>query len=113
MSAPKIPGKLMALGGVEYVLAPLNAAAVKLYRDQIKNVFVGGIPDIELIAKLAHASLARNYPDMSLANVEEIIDYENMFEVWESLLNLSGLVAQAGKMMRRVQEEMATAGLKT
>ena len=113
MSAPKIPGKLMALGGVEYVLAPLNAAAVKLYRDQIKNVFVGGIPDIELIAKLAHASLARNYPDMSLANVEEIIDYENMFDVWESVLNLSGLVAQAGKMAARVQEQMKAAGLTT
>ncbi len=113
MSAIKIPGAEMTLGGVAYVLAPLNAAAVKQYRDQIKLVFVGGLPDIELVAKLAHASLRRNYPDMTLDQVEEFIDYSNLFDVWENLLNLSGLVAQAGKMMRRVQGEMATAGLTT
>lgn len=112
MSAIKVPGKSLTLGGQELVLAPLNAAAVKQYRDEIKGVFVGDMPDIELVAKLAHASLTRNYPDMTLAEVEDIIDYGNLFEVWEELMNLSGLVAQAGKMMRRVQDQMAATGLK-
>jgi hypothetical protein len=88
-----VPGKEMQLNGTMYIIAPLNAAAVKLYRDDIKNVFIGGLPDIELVAKLTLASLQRNYPQMTLQKVEEIIDYQNYFEVWESLLNLSGLIA--------------------
>ncbi|MET3134614.1 hypothetical protein AAKU55_004914 [Oxalobacteraceae bacterium GrIS 1.11] len=113
MSALKVPGTEMHLGGQLFVLAPLNAAAVKQYRDQIKSVFVGGLPDIELVAKLAHASLRRNYPEITLNDVEELIDYSNVFDVWETLLNLSGLVAQAGKMVRRVQAEMEAAGSTT
>lgn len=113
MSAIKVPGKSVTLGGQELVLAPLNAAAVKQYRDQIKAVFVGSMPDIELVAKLAHASLSRNYPDMTLAEVEDMIDFGNLFDVWEDLLNLSGMMAQAGKMMRRVQEQMAQTGSQT
>ena len=113
MSVIKVAGKSMTLGGHEYVMPPLNAASVKQYRDQIKAVFVGGLPDIELVAKLAHASLSRNYADITVEQVEDFIDYENMFDVWESVLNLSGLVAQAGKMAARVQEQMKAAGLTT
>jgi saccharopine dehydrogenase-like NADP-dependent oxidoreductase len=91
-----------------YVIAPLNAAAVKQYRDEIKDVFVGGLPDIGLVAKMALASLQRNYPGMTLEMVEQMIDYQNYFDVWEALLNLSGLVAQAKEMMRRVNEQMET-----
>jgi len=111
-AALRIPGKEHDLGGKTYVIAPLNAAAVKQYRDQIKAVFVGGLPDIELVAKLTLASLKRNYDDVTQEQVDDMIDYNNFFEVWETLLNLSGLVAQAGNMMRRVQEGMDTAGLK-
>ncbi len=107
----RVPGKEIALAGVVYVIAPLNAAAVKQYRDQVKKVFVGGLPDIELVSKLAFASLQRNYPDITMAKVEQIIDYSNYFTVWEEMLNLSGLVAQAGEMVRRVQAQMQTQGL--
>ncbi|MFZ6871161.1 hypothetical protein ACO0LF_03740 [Undibacterium sp. Di27W] len=111
MSAIKIPGKEVTMGGKTYVLAPLNAATSKQYRNEIKAVFVGSMPDIEFVSKLAHASLLRNYSDISLEEVEEMVDYGNLFEIWETLLNVSGLVAQAGNMARRVQEQMTAAGL--
>lgn len=107
-----VPGNEVMLGGRLYVIAPLNAAAVRQYRQEINSVFVGGLPDIELVSKLALASLRRNYPQMTMAVVEEVIDYENYFVVWEALMNLSGLVAQAKEMMRRVQDQMEAAGLK-
>jgi hypothetical protein len=107
-----VPGNEVMLGGRLYVIAPLNAAAVRQYRQEINSVFVGGLPDIELVSKLALASLRRNYPQMTMAVVEEFIDYENYFVVWEALMNLSGLVAQAKEMMRRVQDQMEAAGLK-
>jgi hypothetical protein len=105
-----VPGKEVTLAGRVYIIAPLNAAAVKQYRDEIKAIFVGAMPDIELVSKLAHASLRRNYPSITVEAVEDILDYENYFEVWESLMNISGLVAQAKEMMRRVQDQMAVTG---
>lgn len=104
-----VPGTEIALGGQKRVLAPLNVAAVKQYREEIKNVFVGSLPNIELVSTLAHASLKRNYPDVTPEQVDDWIDYGNMFEVWESLLNISGLAVSAGNMVRRVQEQMETA----
>ena len=108
-----VPGTEVLLGGQKRVLAPLNVAAVKQYREEIKNVFVGQLPNIELVSTLAHASLKRNYPDVTPAEVDEWVDYGNMFEVWESLLNISGLAVAAGNMVRRVQEQMETAGAST
>jgi len=112
MSDIRVPGKELTLvADKTLVFAPLNVAAVKQYRDAIKSVFVGGLPDIELVAKLALASLKRNYPDVKLEDVEELIDYSNYFDIWDAILNLSGLVAQAGNMARRVQEQMTAKGL--
>lgn len=105
----KIPGKELTLGGELRILAPLNAAAVKQFREQIGAVFVGAMPDIELVAKLAFHSLSRNYPDITQAQVDDMIDYGNFFDVWEALMNLSGLAIAAGKMARQVQEQMTAA----
>ena len=104
-----IAGKEMQFGGKTLILAPLNAAAVKQYREQIKAVNAAGLPDIDLVAKLAYVSLRRNHPEMTIEEVEEFIDYGNYFTVWESLLNISGLVAQVGEMVRRVQGAMTAA----
>ncbi|MDY7537678.1 hypothetical protein QN372_00815 [Undibacterium sp. RTI2.1] len=110
--AVKVPGTTINLCGRPFVLAALNVAAVKTYREEVKAVFLGGIPDIELVAKMAHASLSRNY-DITLEEVEELIDYGNYFDVWEILLNLSGLAVSAGKMAARLKEQMAAAGLQS
>lgn len=112
MSAVKVPGTEIIFGGSSYILAPLNVATVKQYQDQIKAVYSGSIPDIVLVAKLVHASLRRNYPDMALEEVEEFIDYGNFYNAWEALMNLSGLAVQVGKTVRRVQEIMESSGLK-
>lgn len=106
----KVPGKEIELGGEKRILAPLNVAAVKQYRAEISKVFVGQLPDIELVSTLALASLRRNYPDVTAAEVDDWLDYGNMFDVWEALLNLSGLAVSAGNMVRRVQQEMAAPG---
>jgi hypothetical protein len=104
-----IPGTEVNLGGKLRTLAPLNAAAVKQHRDKISAVFVGAVPDIEFVAVLAYLSLKRNEPDIKQADVDEMIDYGNLFDVWEAVMNVSGLAVQAGKMARRVQEQVKAA----
>lgn len=108
----RVPGTEMQLGGKARVLAPLNAAALKQFRDRISEVFVGSVPDLELVAQLAFHSLKRNEPEITQDDVDEMIDYGNVVEVWEALMNISGLAVAAGKMARRVQEAMGESGSK-
>lgn len=108
-----IPGKEITLGGQQYIVAPLNGTAIKQYRKDINAVKLGTLPDIELVIKLAHASLKRNYPEITLEQVEDIVDYGNYFTLWDALLNVSGLVVEVGNMVRGVQEKMMSAGLMT
>ena len=108
-----IPGVEIILGGVPRILAPLNAAAIKQHRDKIGQVFVGQVPDVELVSVLAYCSLKRNYPDITQDMVDDIIDYGNLIPVWEAVMNISGLAVEAGKMERRVREAMGATGLPT
>lgn len=107
----RVPGTPIDLGGQSRVLAPLNAATVKQFRDQVKQVFVGTVPDIELVSTLAYHSLKRNEPEITQGEVDEMIDYGNVIPVWEALMNVSGLAVEAGKMARRVQGAMEASGL--
>lgn len=105
----KIPGKLVDLGGQARVLAPINAATFKTYRAEIARAFSGaGLPDIELVAKLAHASLQRNDSEVTLDQVESWVDMGNMLDVFEALMDVSGLVAKAGNLARRLQGDLQT-----
>lgn len=104
-----IPGVEISLGGELRILAPLNAAAIKQHRAKIGQVFVGQVPDVELVSVLAYCSLKRNYPDITQEQVDDIIDYGNLIPVWEAVMNISGLAVEAGKMERRVREAMGTA----
>lgn len=102
----KIPGKEIMLGGQPRVIAPLNAATLKVHGDKIKTIFVGQVPDLVFVSQLAYESLKRNYADITPEEVDEFIDFGNLFDVWEAILNASGLAVAAGKMVRRVQEEV-------
>jgi adenine deaminase len=108
-----IPGTEILLGGKQRVLAPLNAAAVKQFREKINAVFVGSLPDIEFVSVLAYHSLKRNEPEIKQEEVDEMIDYGNLIQVWEALMNVSGLAVEAGKMAARVQAAMQATGSPT
>lgn len=99
----RFPGNEIELGGAKYVFAPLNAAASKQYREQLNSVLSGAIPDLGFIAQLAHASLSRNYPNMSLAEVEELVDMGNMIPILDAITSITTLVAQMGNLVRRLE----------
>lgn len=101
--AVRIPGVEIELAGEKRILAPLNAAAVKQYKEALSNAMSGAIPDIELVAQLAHASLIRNYPELTLADVEQMVDMSNMVYVLDAVTCISGLVEKVGNLVRRMQ----------
>ena len=107
----KVPGREMVISGRTLVFASLSLGGSKQYRNEIKSMYKGSLPDQDLVAKLALASLKRNYPDMTLAEVEELVDEDNYLEVWQAVMNFTGLVKKTGEMLRRVNAAMEEAGL--
>lgn len=101
--AVKVPGVAMVFEGAEYIVPPLNAAAVKQYRDQVASLMIGSVPDIEVIVRLLHAALARNYPGILLEQVEQWVDFANMLAIMDAVMHVSGLAEKMGELGRRMQ----------
>lgn len=102
---PNVPGKQIVLGGKEFILPPMNAATFKTYKADIAKSFGETMPEMDKVAQWLHACLVRNYPDLELSFVEEWVDSSNMFDFFEAVIDLNGLVEKAGNMVRRVQEK--------
>lgn len=111
MAALKIPGAEIDVGGGRtLVFAPLNAAAYRQHREAIQSslatLMAGGLAiDLTFIAQLAHLSLARNYPEITVAEVEDFVDMANGIEIFSTVMHVSGLMASVVKMMREVSNQ--------
>jgi hypothetical protein len=87
-----IPGTVLNLGGYELTLAPLNLAQVEALQDNVANLGKGETLR-EAIAEaipLIHASLLRNYPAITTAEVRELIDIGNFRQALEAVISISG-----------------------
>jgi hypothetical protein len=96
MTIVKVKGKTVNLNGADYVIPPLNLRALEQLQDKLTTF--GGAPSLEnmgIVADIAHAALKRNYPDMTRDEVADLIDFGNMTEVMEAVMNVSGLTAQS------------------
>ena len=89
-----IDGKKVKLGSTEYIIAPLNFKSLKRLRPELDSVAsVGGVVNdsiIEAALKIIHAAISRNHPDMSIEQLEEVIDMGNFNEVLDAVLGQSG-----------------------
>jgi hypothetical protein len=101
----KVKGIAIELDGTMRIVPPLSLGALEQLRDGLKS-FSGDVNDpaqIALIVNVAHAALKRNYPDLTREEVAEMIGLENMMEVFEAVMDVSG-------MKRRAQEAAAEPG---
>lgn len=97
-----IPGTVIELGGRKYVLPPMNVATMELHKEFFKRAAKGVDPegafdDLATIADMVHRSLKRNYPEVTLAEVQEHVDLANMHELMESVVKTSGLTRSTGE----------------
>ncbi len=93
LNVVKVKGLTVSLGGTEYVVPPLSLGALEQFQDSLAN-FTGDITDkkqIGTIADCAHAALRRNYPALTREEVADMIGLENMMEVMEAVMDISGL----------------------
>jgi hypothetical protein len=93
------PGETVAIGGQAYVFAPLSLGAVKRFRAAIRKIQDGGAtPDesLDTATAVIYASLARNYPTMTLEYMEEnIVNIKNWSALFNVALGVSGYAKQA------------------
>lgn len=97
MSVVKVKGIPVELGGETLVIPPLALGALEQLQERVGN-FRGDIRDKEQVATVidaAHAALKRNYPEMTREQVADAIDIGNMADVFEAVMDVSGLKRKA------------------
>lgn len=91
-----IEGKAINLGGKEYTVPPLSLGQIrKLQKDieRIGQLDAASLDDaaVDTMLKVVHAGISRNYSEMTLDELAEIIDLGNLRAVTEAVLGVSGL----------------------
>ncbi len=93
----RIPGTAVNLGGIDFVMPPLNLDQVREFeaviptlgkRDTMAENLAEALPVI-------HAALSRNYPDLAVDDLRSLIDLGNFRAVCEALVTSSGYVPAA------------------
>lgn len=100
----KVKGIPKDLGGTTYVVPPLSLGALEQLQERLGS-YTGDVnnpADVRTTIDAAHAALKRNYPDLKREEVAELIGLENMIEVFEAVMDISG--------MRRKAYEAASTG---
>jgi hypothetical protein len=92
-------GITIKVGGEDMVLPPLNWKAAKRF---YKDIISGDINDpekaIDLMPEMLHVALARNYPELTQAELEDTITPGELLAAIPQLLAVSGFIqAQAGE----------------
>ncbi len=98
---PAVPGSEFILGGQTFIVAPMTATTYEQHKGVLFETT--SIPEMGLVAELTFCSLRRNYPDITRAQVLDLVDRSNFLLLWELLMDASGLMRQAGEMQRRME----------
>lgn len=89
-----IPGVPINLGGIDFVLAPLGLKLAREAAERGKAMSEATATEADAFAFgiwMVHQSLLRNYPDITIEEVEALLDQDNMKEANEAIAGLSGL----------------------
>lgn len=96
MSTPKFKGIPVELAGVVYIVPALALGSLETFQDRMAG-FKGGL-DKESVAftlDITHAALKRNYPEITRAEVADAVGVDNMQEVLDAVLDVSGIKRKA------------------
>jgi len=92
-----IEGVNITLGGRDYIVPALNFRALRACQpdlDLISHTDEGafGAERMAAICRIAHAAIRRNYADVTIDEIEDGIDLNNVADVITAVLGQSGLV---------------------
>lgn len=96
MDEPKYEGVSMKIGGRELVIPPLSLKQVQKLYPTIEALQKESDPlkSMEAVSLVVHAALKRNYPEMTLDEVDDMLDLGNFKAVIETVMGVSGFLAR-------------------
>ncbi len=90
-----IPGVLVAMGGQQWTVPPLTLGQLRRLMPKVQQLSeIGtkmGETQIGILVEIVVAALQRNYPDVSVETVENLLDLANAGAVLNAVLTGSGL----------------------
>ena len=102
-SADEVPfeGRTIKLGGRVYVIPSLTMKQAKQLWEDIKSLNKGITEDTLLqkydtALKIIHAAMVRNYPKLTVAELEDLIDLNNLKQVIAIVSGVSGIANPGG-----------------
>lgn len=94
-SGPLIDGVTIRMGGRDWIVPPLTLGQMKRLLPRLRSLRDGLVDadadDIDTVVDLVAAALQRNYPEMTPARVEDLVDMGNSRNVMNAILTGSGL----------------------
>lgn len=94
-SLPLIDGVAIRMGGRDWIVPPLTLGQMKRLLPKLRILRDGLVDadaeDIDTVIELVAAALQRNYPEMTAAQVEDLVDMGNSRHVITAILTGSGL----------------------
>lgn len=94
-----IPGVEYDFGGGRiYMIAPLSLGALEIMQERLAELPTLSSVDpvaVKTMVDATHMAMRRNYPDIKRSEVAELVDVSNIGEVYECLLDASGVRRKA------------------
>jgi hypothetical protein len=97
-AAPQFEGCVVHFGGADWVAAPLTLGPIKrltpvLKRLTAKDAAADPLEQLGDVVQLVHASLVRNYPGLTVGQLEDAIELSALPAVVQAVLQVSGLAS--------------------
>jgi len=98
MTAPLIEGETVRFGGRDWVVPPLSLGAVRRLEPVLTTLgtapegATSGLASLDGVLTVVHASLVRNYPDLTVEALADAMELPALESVIRAVLRVSGLV---------------------
>lgn len=92
-------GRWVPIGDERYRIPPLAFRAVQELQEEVVSLgSMGSRPtpaQMNTVAKIVHAAMARNYPSLKIEDVDEMLDLGNYQEVLSAVLSIGGFTKES------------------
>lgn len=105
MAEARLKGEPVQLGGETYVLPPLGFLGLRTMLPKISQIAVredgtavtDSAAQMDLLLEVAHAALQRNYPELSFAQFQQVLDVSDVTPLVQAVMRQNKFTAVAEK----------------
>lgn len=99
-------GVNVVMGGKEWIVPPLTLKQLRRLSKNMATISaLGSAPAptalsdevIDSVLEVVHSALSRNYPELTLEDLGDMVDMRNMVRVMNAVMGVSGLAAKPGE----------------